>query len=510
MCVKPRRCGTGARRGVHAHAVGGQPLGRARAPRSSSPSAVKKSAPPPSLASWTAATAPPPAGVLPRLRRVCTMSPGAGSRGTRANSIHSTCPTTATRVMAAMTVADGAWWAVSGSSRVAAAFHDATAREPGAQLELAHGGVAELGGQRLRRGEADAHPVADRGDRDDLDGEVVAGRARVGGVLGRERDLPRVDADRDRARRRGRARITTPPPSSSTCVARAGHRVREAGQHDRAGEVGHERRRRLGGEPRRLAALDDPPAVDDRDLVAEQRRLGEVVRDEQRRARPRRAARRAELAPPPRRACGRRAPTAARRAAAPAGRARAPAPAPRAGARRPTACAAARRRSAADAEALEQLLRALAARAPRQPGQRVGDVLPRAQVPEQRVLLEHVAAAAPLGRDVDPARGVEPHLLAAAPRVPSLGPQQPGGDAQDRASCPRRRARPAPGSGPASTSSATSRSSAPSRARASTRSTAEPSGAAEQLHRQPAAPPRRRRAPPTAPARSVKSVPKRS
>ena len=38
--------------------------------------------------------------------------------------------------------------------------HGAGAR---AQVELAHGRVAELGGQRLRRRETDAHAVADRG-----------------------------------------------------------------------------------------------------------------------------------------------------------------------------------------------------------------------------------------------------------------------------------------------------------------------------------------------------------
>ena len=43
--------------------------------------------------------------------------------------------------------------------------------------ELVYRGVAELRGERLRRGEPDAHAVADGGDRDDLDRQVVLGRA---------------------------------------------------------------------------------------------------------------------------------------------------------------------------------------------------------------------------------------------------------------------------------------------------------------------------------------------
>ena len=39
------------------------------------------------------------------------------------------------------------------------------------------GGVADLGGQRLRRGEADADAAADRRHRDDADRQVVERRA---------------------------------------------------------------------------------------------------------------------------------------------------------------------------------------------------------------------------------------------------------------------------------------------------------------------------------------------
>ncbi len=69
----------------------------ARCPRASSPSAVRNKHSPASRASCTAATAPPPPGSS-QASSVCTISPGAGTRSTRASSIHSTCPTTATRI----------------------------------------------------------------------------------------------------------------------------------------------------------------------------------------------------------------------------------------------------------------------------------------------------------------------------------------------------------------------------------------------------------------------------
>ena len=78
---------------MHIDAELGQPRGRSR-PRASSPSAVKSSQRPASSASCRATTAPPPAGSS-RRRSACTISPGGGHAGTRANSTHSTCPTTA-------------------------------------------------------------------------------------------------------------------------------------------------------------------------------------------------------------------------------------------------------------------------------------------------------------------------------------------------------------------------------------------------------------------------------
>ena len=74
-----------------------------------------------------------------------------------------------------------------------------------------------------------------------------------------------------------------------------------------------------------------------------------------------------------------------------------------------------------------------------------GDVAPGVQVREQRVLLEQVAAAAPLGRQVDPGLEVEPAPL--AERSPSPG-RAGAGRRSSAAPCSCRppRARPAPGS----------------------------------------------------------------
>ena len=74
---------------------------------------------------------------------------------------------------------------------------------------------------------------------------------------------------------------TVPPPSSATRVSPSSPRVRRAGEHDGAGEVGDERRRRRRGELGRRALLDHAAAVDHADAVAEQRGLGEVVGHEQ-------------------------------------------------------------------------------------------------------------------------------------------------------------------------------------------------------------------------------------
>ena len=160
MCVKPRRCGTGARGGVHAHAVRGQPLGRAARPLvvAERREEVRAAA---QLRELDRRDRPAAAGLLPRLRRVHDVA-GRGQVRHARELDPLDVPDDGDPGHGGETVSDGARWAVSGSSRVAAAFHDATARDARPQLQLAHRGVAELGGQRLRRGQPDADPVADR------------------------------------------------------------------------------------------------------------------------------------------------------------------------------------------------------------------------------------------------------------------------------------------------------------------------------------------------------------
>ena len=202
-----------------------------------------------------------------------------------------------------------------------------------------------------------------------------------------------------------------------------------AGEHDGAGEVGDERRRGRRGELGGGALLDDAAAVDHADAVAEQRGLGEVVRDEQGRH-ARLGQHRGQLAP-------------ARGARARVERGERLVEQQRRGAARERAgdgdalALAARERPRAlvgevgDAEAVQQLERAPAALGAVEAAQRIGDVLPCPQVGEQRVLLEDVAAAPPLGRDVDAALGVEPHLLAAG-HAPAVRVHEAGRDAQHR------------------------------------------------------------------------------
>ena len=75
-----------------------------------------------------------------------------------------------------------------------------------------------------------------------------------------------------------------------------------------------------------------------------------------------------------------------------------------------------------DAEPLQQVPDAVA------PG--VADVLLHRHVREQRVVLEHEADAAALGRDVDPRVGVEQHC-AVELDPPAVGSGQAGDRAQD-------------------------------------------------------------------------------
>ena len=71
----------------------------------------------------------------------------------------------------------------SGTRRVAVAFQEATTRCPGWMLS-AHGRLGDLGGQRLRRREADPDPAADRRHGHDLDVEMVARRAGIDAARG--------------------------------------------------------------------------------------------------------------------------------------------------------------------------------------------------------------------------------------------------------------------------------------------------------------------------------------
>ena len=261
----------------------------------------------------------------------------------------------------------------SGTSLVAVAFQLASTRDPGAQPEPRDRRRRHLGHQRLGRGEADPRPVPELGHRPRPRREVVERRP-LAPASGAPSSISQGKTLAATGPRRASVLVTLAAPVQRDLGQPAGARARLAAQDDRAGEVGDERRGRRRGELGRRPALDDPAAVEDRDPVGEQRRLGEVVGDDRR---PASASRRgAGRAPPTRpRACGRRARRAARRGAGAAGSA----------AERPSegdALALAARELAGprvgplgEAEALEQLERAAAALAPRA-ADPVGDVAP--------------------------------------------------------------------------------------------------------------------------------------
>ena len=307
---------------------------------------------------------------------------------------------------------------------MAAAFQLAVTRTPGRRPSASADGPCDLGGQRLRSGEPQPHAVADHGDAQHLGGEPVLRRA-VRRLTGRlDRDLPRVDADRHRA---GGASVlvTAPPPSSSTRVSPSGAPcavpvsttapVKSATNADRGAAASS-----LGvpscstGRRRSIATRSPSAAASAKSCVTSSAGTSAVAQH------------RAELA---RRARARAGVERRQRLVEQqhVGLAR-----ERARERHALALAARQRArpgvgQLAHPEALEQ--RPAARSAPSEPAQRVGDVLPRAQVREQRVLLEHVAAAAPLGRQVDAAARVEPGLAARLDEA-VLGAQQPGGHAQ--------------------------------------------------------------------------------
>ena len=261
---------------------------------------------------------------------MCRISPGSGSRGVIAKSIHSVCPSTPTR---ASTMAADDVSRASGAGRSWATRSGREARaqpRAGRERELGRVGLGQLGDQRLRRREVHAHPAADRGRRDH--GHRGARRRRRASSTCHGWVASATGPSGTSAR-------SSPPPSSATTPPRA-----VPVEHRGAGEVGHEGGRRRRGELRRRPGLHDPAAVHHRDPVGEQRGLGEVVRDEEDRH-----ARGADHARDLRRGRGARAGVERGERlveqqhlglAAPApGRAR------RAGARRPTASPAARPRA---------------------------------------------------------------------------------------------------------------------------------------------------------------------
>ena len=295
----------------------------------------------------------------------------------------------------------------SGSRRVAVAFHVATTRSPGRRCSRSTAGsvssaVSGCGAARPTRTRLPTAVTETTSTSRWL-------RAEPGSTVPRrgQRDVPRVDGDGDRAAlgvRRGHLSPAVERHAREPARARRGR----AGQHDGAGEVGHEGRRRLGGQLARGADLDDPPGVHHPDAVAEQRGLLEVVRDEQR-GHARLVQHRRQLA------TGRRARAGVERRQRLVEQQRGGLDGERAGERHALALAARQRArprlgAVGEPEALEQRQRPLA---PVPPRQAVADVLPRAQVREQRVVLEHEAAAPLLGRQVDAARPVEPDALAA-------------------------------------------------------------------------------------------------
>ena len=205
--------------------------------------------------------------------------------------------------------------------------------------------------------------------------------------------------------------------------APAGH----PGEYHGAGEVGHERRARRGGQLAWRALLNHLARIDHTHPIAELRGLGEVVGHEQgghfdlaqhRRQLARGAGPGASIEGRERlieqdhlgATCER--PCHGHALSLPSGQ--------RAGAGV---------RQLREAETLELCQRARSLLRAGHAAQRVGHVLPGGQVGKERVLLEDVATAAVLGSNVDAALGVEPDL-AVGLNAAALGTHEPGHDAQ--------------------------------------------------------------------------------
>ncbi len=292
-----------------------------------------------------------------------------------------------------------------------------------------HRGLRELRGERLGCDQTDAHAAADGGHGYDLDVEVVARRARIDAAGRRERDVPRVHGHGDRAGGGLRGGHLSPAVERHAREP-VGAGRRGAGEHHRAGEVGDERRARRRGQVAGSADLHDAPAVHHAHAVAEQRGLLEVVRHEER-GHGGLVQDGGQLATGGRAGAG----VERRQRLVEQQRFRTDGESARDG--DPLALAARQRARpgvgpVGEPEAVEQRQRPLPAVAARHAPEPVRDVLPGAQVREQRVVLEHVAAAAVLGREAHAATGVEPHALAAR-HGPALGPDEPGHDPQHAA-----------------------------------------------------------------------------
>ena len=144
----------------------------------------------------------------------------------------------------------------------------------------------DLGGERLRAVQAHASAVADLGHRGDPRRHPV--ERRVSGRLGLSRpqsDLPGKDARPPPGPRRGRCCSARPPPSSSTTVRpsfpRRASPISTTAPAKSATKEEAGRAESSAG----AAALHHPPPVQHADRIPEQRRLAEVVGDENRRDR---------------------------------------------------------------------------------------------------------------------------------------------------------------------------------------------------------------------------------
>ena len=120
-----------------------------------------------------------------------------------------------------------------GVSRVAAAFHVAVTRTPGARPSARTDATRDLGHERLAGEQRDPRAAADLGDRDDLGREVVLGR-------------------------RGRASPASSTISHGYRLAPTGP-VGRVGADDRAAAVERDRRQPVRGPPRRRRSARPRP-----------------------------------------------------------------------------------------------------------------------------------------------------------------------------------------------------------------------------------------------------------